>query len=82
MRSPSEPAPDDKSAAAARPMLIYDGECGFCGYWARYWQKLTGARVDYVPYQDVAADLPEISTEEFRRAVQWIAPDGTRARAA
>ena len=28
-----------------RPLLVYDGDCGFCGYWAPYWQKLTGDRV-------------------------------------
>jgi hypothetical protein len=33
----------------SRPLLIYDGDCGFCFYWASYWQKLTGDRVDYRP---------------------------------
>ena len=74
-RGPDAPAP-------ARPLLIYDGDCGFCGYWARYWQALTGDRVDYRPYQDVAAQFSDISIEDFRRAVQYIATDGTRARAA
>ena len=69
-------------AAGSRPLLIYDGDCGFCVYWARYWQKLTGDRVDYRPYQDVAAQYPEISEAEFQRAVQYIAPDGQRASAA
>ncbi|HLJ54889.1 MAG TPA: hypothetical protein VKT77_07585, partial [Chthonomonadaceae bacterium] len=70
------------AATPARPLLIYDGDCGFCGYWARYWQKLTGNRVDYRPYQDVAAEFPDISVAEFERAVQYVAPDGSRARAA
>src|SRR6478735_12447492 len=65
-----------------RPLLIYDGDCGFCGYWARYWQKLTGDRVEYRPYQDVAVQYPAISQAEFQRAVQFIAPDGHRASAA
>ena len=69
-------------AHGSRPLLIYDGDCGFCVYWARYWQKLTGDRVDYRPYQQVAAQYPEISEAEFQRAVQYIAPDGTRASAA
>lgn len=63
-------------------MLIYDGDCGFCVYWARYWQKLTGDRVDYRPYQEAAADYPEISEAEFQCAVQYIAPDGRRSSAA
>lgn len=65
-----------------RPLLLYDGDCGFCGYWARYWQKLTGDRVDYRPYQAVAAEYPQIALAEFQRAVQYIAPDGRRASAA
>lgn len=50
----------DAPGAALRPRLVYDGDCGFCGYWARYWQKLTGDSVDYRTYQDVAADYPSI----------------------
>ncbi|MGO8869585.1 MAG: lipase maturation factor family protein [Alphaproteobacteria bacterium] len=69
-------------AAGPRPLLVYDGDCGFCGYWQRYWQKLTGERVDYRPYQEVAAQYPAIPTAEFQRAVQFITPDGRRARAA
>jgi predicted DCC family thiol-disulfide oxidoreductase YuxK len=69
-------------AASSRPLLIYDGDCGFCGYWARYWQKLTGDRVEYRPYQEVAAQYPTIAQADFQRAVQFIAPDGHHASAA
>jgi len=65
-----------------RPLLLFDGDCGFCRYWARYWQKLTGEQVDYRPYQAVAPEYPHIPTGEFQRAVQYIAPDGRRASAA
>ena len=69
-------------ATSPRPLLIYDGDCGFCGYWARYWERLTGDSIEYRPYQQVAAQYPAISEAEFRRAVQFIAPDGRRASAA
>ena len=69
-------------AATQRPRLIYDGDCGFCFYWARYWEKLTGESVEYRPYQQVAAQYPAISEADFRRAVQYVAPDGRRASAA
>jgi predicted DCC family thiol-disulfide oxidoreductase YuxK len=72
---PNGPAP-------ARPLLIYDGDCGFCGYWARYWQQLTGDKVEYRPYQEVAARYPAISLSDFQRAVQFITPDGRHASAA
>src|SRR5271170_5518265 len=67
---------------ARRPQLIYDGDCGFCGYWARYWEKLTGDKVEYRPYQQVAAHHPAIPEADFRRAVQYVAPDRRRASAA
>ncbi|MGH8266185.1 MAG: lipase maturation factor family protein [Steroidobacteraceae bacterium] len=72
----------EQPAAGPRPLLIYDGDCGFCTYWARYWQKLTGERVDYRPYQDVAAQYPAIPRADFQRAVQYLAPNGQRASAA
>jgi predicted DCC family thiol-disulfide oxidoreductase YuxK len=65
-----------------RPVLVYDGECGFCGYWARYWQRLTGDAVAYEPYQQAAARYPAIPVEKFQHAVQYIAPDGQYASAA
>ncbi len=69
-------------AAGPRPRLIYDGDCAFCVYWVCYWRKLTGERVEYLPYAQAAADLPDIPPAEFRRAVQYVAPDGRIASAA
>jgi predicted DCC family thiol-disulfide oxidoreductase YuxK len=64
------------------PLLVYDADCGFCVYWVRYWQKLTHDRVDYRPYQEMAARFPDIPLSEFQRAVQFIEPDGLRSSAA
>ena len=64
------------------PLLIYDADCGFCVYWVRYWQKLTHDSVDYRPFQEIAAQFPEIPLAEFQRAVQYIEPGGLRASAA
>ena len=75
-------SPAEAPAAPARPRLIYDGDCGFCFYWANYWRKLTGDRVEYRPYQQVLSQYPAIPEAEFKRAVQFIAPDGRRASAA
>ncbi len=69
-------------APAAQPVLVYDGDCQFCGYWARYWQTLTGDSVDYRTYQEVAPQYPAIPIADFQRAVQYIAPNGQVARAA
>src|SRR5208282_1869549 len=80
---PGHQSPHSTDASAiSRPRLVYDGDCGFCGYWARYWQKLTGDRVDYRPYQEVAAQYPAIPLADFQRAVQFITPGGHHASAA
>ena len=47
-----------------------------------YWRQLTGARVTYVSYPEVAAEHPQISADEFQRAVRYVAEDGKIARAA
>src|ERR1019366_124557 len=70
------------TTVARQPLLIYDGDCGFCIYWVRYWQRLTGHRVTYAPYQEVAAQYPEIPLAAFQRAVQYIGPDGKIASGA
>jgi lipase maturation factor 1 len=66
----------DPPAGGSKPVLIYDGDCTFCAYWARYWHKLTGDRVEYRTYQDAAANYPEIPISDFQRAVQYVTPDG------
>ena len=71
-----------KLVAGSRPLLVYDGDCGFCVYSVRYWHKLTGDRVTYRPYQQVAAQCPSIPISDFQRAVQFITHDGHRASAA
>ena len=63
---------------APNPLLLYDGDCAFCVYWVRYWQRLTGSRIEYHPYQELVDQIDGLSVEECRRAVQLIMPDGRR----
>ncbi len=60
-----------------KPLLIYDGKCGFCKIWIDYWRMLTGDRVDYAPSQNVGDQYPQISKKEFVEAVQLVRTDGT-----
>ena len=62
----------------ARPLLIYDGDCDFCQRWLARWRRITGERLDYLPFQDasVAARFPEIPLDQFASAVHLIEPDG------
>jgi predicted DCC family thiol-disulfide oxidoreductase YuxK len=72
----------ETQATDSRPVLVYDGDCGFCGYWARYWEKLTHDRVEYRTYQEVCANYPATPLGDFQRAVQFFTSDGHRASAA
>ncbi|HYM13444.1 MAG TPA: lipase maturation factor family protein [Bryobacterales bacterium] len=58
------------------PLLVFDGDCGFCRLWIDRWKLLTGDRVEYAPFQQVAAQFPRIALEQFRAAVQLIEPAG------
>ena len=68
-----------------KPLLVYDGECDFCRYCIARWRHVTerreitgsGAPVLYAPYQDVAAQFPQIQLAAFQNSVQLILPDGT-----
>jgi predicted DCC family thiol-disulfide oxidoreductase YuxK len=65
-----------------RPLLVYDGDCAFCEYWARYWKRLTGDAVRYGRYQEVGTQYPGIAAADYQRAVQYITADGGHASAA
>jgi predicted DCC family thiol-disulfide oxidoreductase YuxK len=62
----------------ATPLLVYDGDCHFCGLWIRRWRQLTGDTLDYLPAQNprIARQFPEIPPAQFAEAVQLIETDG------
>ena len=63
----------------AKPLLVFDGDCYFCGLWIKRWRQDTGDKVDYLPFQDASVQerFPEIPRAQFERAVQLIETDGT-----
>ena len=62
---------------SSKPLLVYDNACDFCRYWIAQWQHITGDRVEYAPYQEVAAEFPDIPLSAFERSVQLIFQNGT-----
>ena len=60
-----------------RPVLVYDGACGFCTFWVRRWQHLTEDKVIYKPSQEVASQYPQIPAEKFDSSIYLIYPDGS-----
>lgn len=62
--------------AHSKPLLVFDGDCGFCRSWVVYWRAFSGDRVDYQPYQSVAEQFPSIPLQQFAQAVHLILPEG------
>jgi len=69
-------------ARLERPLLVYDGTCGFCKRWIARWERVLVGRVAYAPSQEVAPRFPEIPAAAFAEAVHLIEPDGTRSSGA
>lgn len=65
-----------------KPLLIYDGRCGFCKIWIEYWKKLTGERVQYAASQEVGEQFPQIPKRAFSESVQLVRTDGSIASGA
>ncbi len=55
--------------------MLYDGDCKFCFRWILKWQKITGEKIIYKPYQMGLADFPQLTKEQCTRAVQLITPE-------
>ena len=64
-----------------RPLLVFDGDCGFCRLWIERWRRATGDKVDYEPYQTAAARRKEIPRESFAEAIHFF-ERGRTSRAA
>lgn len=63
----------------SRPVLLFDGTCGFCRTWIsrlRRWDR--AGRIDYVPMQERSriAGLPAIPDEALERAMHLVLPGG------
>ncbi len=67
------------AAPPQKPLLVYDGECGFCTLWVHRWKCATGESVDYLPSQDpqIAERFPEIPRAAFDSSVQLVEPSGS-----
>ncbi len=62
----------------ARPLLVFDGDCGFCTSSARWWQRHWG--LEHVePWQFLDLESLGLTAAECERAVQWVDVDGSVA---
>ncbi|HEA21835.1 hypothetical protein LCGC14_0665920 [marine sediment metagenome] len=60
-----------------KPVLVWDGECGFCKFWIIRLKTRTEDRIDFKTYQDVADSFPDIPLKEFKKASRLIETNGS-----
>ena len=60
-----------------KPVMAWDGNCGFCHYWVIKWKVMTNDRITYIPFQDVYKEFPDIELKYFKQAIRFIDSDGS-----
>lgn len=70
----------EQGADPGRPLLIFDGDCGFCttsAGAAKRWLRLEHVE----PWQFLDLESLNVTREQCEAAVQWVGADGTVASA-
>lgn len=62
-----------------KPVMIFDGHCGFCRFWIERWRRQSGDRIEYIASQEpeVRRRFPEIPQEAYDTSVQYVETNGT-----
>jgi len=60
----------------SKPLLVYDGNCGFCKLWIARWREITAGAIEYEALQESATRFPEVPRADFEHAVKLIETDG------
>ncbi|MFP2930238.1 lipase maturation factor family protein [Pyxidicoccus sp. 3LG] len=68
--------------ARLRPLVLFDGDCGFCRRWVARWQRRTEGRVRFTPGRWWHRWLLGIRAEDMRRAMHLVEPSGRLSRGA
>lgn len=55
-----------------RPVVLFDGRCGFCTWSVQFAQKTVRADADFIPYQSVDVGRYGLSLDQCADAVQFI----------
>ena len=64
------------SSPPVGPLLVFDGDCGFCRFWVERWRAWTDGHFRFEPFQTAAEKFPDMPRERFEKAVQLIEPNG------
>ena len=64
---------------ATRPILLFDGDCGFCTTMARWGERRWPDAAEVVAWQHTDIDALGLTPEQCNRELQWVGNDGRRA---
>jgi predicted DCC family thiol-disulfide oxidoreductase YuxK len=67
---------------ATRPMLLFDGDCGFCTTTARWGERRWPDAAQVVPWQHTDIEALGLTPEQCNRELQWVGADGRHASGA
>jgi predicted DCC family thiol-disulfide oxidoreductase YuxK len=68
--------------SASKPVLLYDGDCGFCRLWVERWRRDCGGRAEFLPSQGARGRFPALAPEDLTEAVHLVEPGGRTSRGA
>ncbi|MFI5362669.1 MAG: thiol-disulfide oxidoreductase DCC family protein, partial [Elusimicrobiota bacterium] len=71
-----------EDAGPLKPVLLFDGDCGFCRHWIERWRAETRGGVEYAPSQQAGARFLELKPEDLAEAVYLVEPGGRVSRGA
>ena len=59
-----------------KPLLVFDGECGFCRRLASKWHEKTGEQIDFTPANEITDNFRHTSLEGIENEIKLIYPEG------
>lgn len=65
-----------------KPLLIWDGNCGLCKWWAHHFHYLLDSRIELETSQEARKRISDISDEEFNNYVFLLEPSGCTTKGA
>jgi predicted DCC family thiol-disulfide oxidoreductase YuxK len=60
----------------AGPVLVYDGDCGFCTTTVRWWERRSRTAPTVVAWQMADLERLGLDAERCQESVQWVGADG------
>ncbi|WP_432012875.1 thiol-disulfide oxidoreductase DCC family protein [Streptomyces cucumeris] len=60
-----------------QPVLVFDGDCGFCTSSVHFAERRLRPRCDFVPWQRADLQALGITQERAEYEVLWVTPTGT-----